>query len=177
MTVSIIGSANIIAIATGGVLLSKHVGVGSSVLEASPAYILSQYLIEEAAIMTIPSDDGSWPLYVNHMPDGREVADDCGVLYDTAGAKDGRLMTGVVIEHLGIQLRLRSLENQAGYAKAETIVSDLDAILNTELTIGSDDYIIHNVSRTSPIIPLGIEGGTKRRFLFTVNFLVTMKKV
>lgn len=177
MTVSIIGSKNLVAIGTGGVLISKMVGTGSNQLLASPAYVLAQYIISVLTTMTTPTDNSDWPLYVNHMPDGGGVKDDCGVVYDTTGVKDGRLMTGLVPQHFGIQLRIRSLGNQAGYVKIEDLAADMDEVLNGEISLGSGDYLIQNVSRTSPVISLGIEGGTKRRFLFTINFLVTMKKV
>jgi len=177
MTISIIGSTNMVSAATGGVLISKMIGTGSNQLLASPAYILSQYIIEELATMTTPSDGSDWPLYVNHMPDGKDAIDNCGTLYDTTGTKDGRLMSGVVPQHFGIQLRIRSLGNQAGYVKIEDLAAAMDGVRSVEFTLDGEDYIIQNVSRTSSVIPLGIEGGTKRRYLFTINFLVSMRKV
>ncbi len=178
MTVTITGSNNIIAVATCGVFTSKLTGTGSQQLAASPAYILAQYIIDTLGLMGASTAD-VWPLYVNHQPDGRSgnVEDDLGVLYDTTGVKDGRLMEGPVPQHFGIQLRIRALGNQEGYVKIEDIAVAMDELLNAEISLDSGDYVIQNVSRTSPVVPLGIEGGTKRRFLFTINFLVTMKKV
>lgn len=177
MTISIVGSKDFVAVGTGGVLTAKLVGTGSNQLLASPAYILSKYIIDVLETMTIPSVGGIWPLYISHLPDDKDVADNCGAIYDTTGVKDGRLMSGEVPQHFGIQIMIRSLGNQAGYVKIEDVAADMDAVLNVELSLDSGDYIIQNVSRTSPVISLGIEGGTKRRFRFTVNFLMTIKKV
>ncbi len=176
MTTTILGSNNIIAVATYGVFTSKLTGTGSNQLAASPAYILAQYIADVLGLMGETTDD-IWPLYVNHLPDSPNVEDNCGAIYDTTGVKDGRLMEGPVPQHFGIQLKIRSLGNQAGYVKIEDIAVAMDEVVRVELSLSSGDYVIQNVSRTSPVVPLGIEGGTKRRFLFTINFLVTMRKV
>ncbi len=178
MTTTILGSNNIIAVATCGIFTSKLTGTGSNQLAASPAYILAQYIVDVLGLMGETTED-TWPLYVNHLPDDRSssVEDNCGAIYDTTGVKDGRLMEGPVPQHFGIQLRIRSLGNQAGYVKIEGIAAAMDEVVRVELSLSSGDYVIQNVSRTSPVVPLGIEGGTKRRFLFTINFLVTMRKV
>lgn len=174
MTISIIGSNNMIAVATGGVLISKIVGTGSNQLAASPAHILAQYIINVLETFAVPTDDATWPLYTNHLPDKPSNA---GAIFDTPGLKDGRYMIGFVPQKFGVQLMLRALDNQIGYAKIEDVAIDLDAVINAELSIDSGDYVIQNVSRTSPINSLGIEEGTGRRFLFTINFLITMRSI
>ena len=146
-------------------------------LGASPAFILSEYIINELLSMTNPENGGLWPLYTAHMPDGDDVESNCGALYGTPGILDGRLMTGLVIEHPGIQLRIRSKTYEVGFAKTEAIVLSLDGVNNSTVVINSSTYQIQNVSKSTPIIPLGLERGTERRFLFTVNFLMTLKKV
>ncbi len=179
MTFSIVGvgNNNPVTVATGGVFISKLVGTGSNQLLLSPASILAAYIIEELTTMTTPSDESTWPLYITHLPDGRGVEDDCGLMSDTPGLKDGRYMDGEVPQHPGVQLMIRSLTFDEGYAKIEDVASDLDVVIGFEISLASGDYRIENVSRTSPIIPLGIEEGTKRRFLFTINFLVTVKEI
>ena len=86
-------------------------------------------------------------------------------------------MIGLVPTHPGIQLRIRSNTGEIGYIKIEDIASALDKILNATVEMGGGkEYEIQNASRTSPIIPLGQEIGT-RRYLFTVNFLLTIKRL
>ncbi len=57
------------------------------------------------------------------------------------------------------------------------IASALDAVYNAILTVGSYDYQIYNIKRMGPVIPLGTELGTEGILLFTVNFLMTLKRV
>jgi hypothetical protein len=111
------------------------------------------------------------------MPDGETIEQDSAVIYDTAGLKDGRLMSGANILHHGLQVRIRAASYEDGWAKAESVLSVMEAIVNEEITIDAVDYIINNVSQTSTIAALGAEPGTKRRELLTVNFLATLKEV
>lgn len=153
---------------------SVRVRTGSNELTLSPAAVLADYIIVSLAKMTSPSSAGTWPLYISSMPDENDVPDNCGAIYDTTGLKDGRQMNGPVIRHYGIQLRIRSTDYQTGWIKIEDISSDLDT-LSSEYTVNSIVYTIRNVSRTSPIVALGMEPGTARRFHFTMNYLVTIK--
>ena len=177
MTTTIIGSKDFVAVATGGVLRTRYSGTGSNQLLISPSSILAEYIIETLATMTLPTDGDDWPLYVNHLPDGRGVKDNCGAIFDTTGLKDGRLMEGGVPMHFGISLQIRALTDQVGFAKIEDIAADMDMVISEEITIDGNDYLLQNISRTSPVIPLGLEEGTRRRFLHTINFLATIKKV
>ena len=147
-------------------------------LLTSPAFTLASYIIENAiGVMTDPADEDDWPLYVSSMPDEPDIETNLGVLYNTTGIKDGRLMSGVVIKHYGIQLRIRSNIYTIGFAKAETIMVALDSVFPDTIVIDAVTYRIYNVKRMSSVIALGIEKGTKGRFLFTVNFLVTLKRI
>ena len=166
--------------APSNVAVQKTSGLasGAIALGSSPAFILSEYIINEISASTNPNDNGLWPLYTNYMPDGDDVQSDAVAMYDTAGILDGRLMrTGEVITHPGLQLRLRSLGNQEGYAKIESVSLSLDNIAGETLVVSGSTFKILNMRKTTDIIPLGLERGTNRRFLFTVNYLVTLKKV
>ena len=172
---------NLIAAITGGVFYTTPLArtmAGSDKLEVSPASVLVAYIIEELDKMTYPSEKSDWPLYTSHLPDGDNVETDCGVVYDTTGLMDGRLMTGLVPQHPGIQLRIRSRVYETGFNKIEDIAASLDEVSNSSFVIAAGEFEIQNASRTSPVIPLGLEvGSTKRRFLFTVNFILTVKKL
>lgn len=142
----------------------------------SPAQILASFLID-AVLFTTPSAGSTWPLFVSSMPDGEMIEQDCAAIYDTAGLKDGRLMSGTNILHYGLQIRIRAASYNDGWAKAESVLSAMEAIANEEITIDAVDYVINNVTQTSTITALGAEPGTKRRELLTVNFLATLKEV
>ncbi len=171
-------SGNIISAITGGVFSFVRSFTVSDSIQTSPAYVLASYIIDQAiGVMTDPDDGLDWPLYVSYSPDHQEAKTDIGTVYDTTGLKDGRFMEGPVVQHYGVQLRIRSDLHTIGWAKAEAIAVALDAVHNQNITINAVEYQIQNVSRTSPVISLGIEKGTKNRRLFTVNFMVTLKRI
>jgi hypothetical protein len=142
----------------------------------SPAYIIAQYLINEG-LVTDPSEVGLWKIYVGAMPDGDDVEHDLVGAMDTTPVKDGRLMTGTTIFHHGVQLLLRSSAYNAGYAKITALAEAMDAVDDDQVTIGSDTYEIANVTHSTGVVVLGQEEGTKRREMFSVNFLATLKEV
>lgn len=171
-------SGSVIPAVTGGVFLYIQSLVVDIDLAASPASILRSFIIEEAiGSMTLPSDGSDWPLFISSMPDGNDVKVNCGAIYDTSGVLDGKLSDGEVVQHPGIQIRIRSDDYETGYAKIEIIALALDDVDWNTIVINSTTYLFQNISRTTPIISLGPERGFKRRFLFTVNFMVTLKKV
>lgn len=178
MSNTIVGG-NLIAAITGGAFLTiplSRTVVGSSLLETSPSSILAAYIINTLDKMTWPIEKDNWPLFVSHMPDGDNVETDCGAVYDTQGVLAGRRMDGEVNPRQGIQIRIRSRLYEIGYAKIEDIALSLDGVANVSVVIDAGEYELQNVSRTSPIASLGLDG-TKRRFLFTVNFLLTVRKL
>jgi hypothetical protein len=111
------------------------------------------------------------------MPDGPGVEDECAALYDTAGVKDTRFLDGTNVFQHGIQLSIRSLTYAAGWAKADAICELLAQVHNEEVATDSDTtFLIDNVSQVGPVFSLGTEQGTKRRQLFTANFLVRIRR-
>ena len=141
----------------------------------SPAYIMAQRLIQEG-LLTDPSESGDWKVYVGVLPDGKQTEDDIVASIDTTPIKDGRLMTGANIFHHGVQLLLRSRNHNEGYAKTSALVTAFEGIDDVTVSIGDDSYLINSVTQITGIIALGQEEGTKRRVLFSVNFIVTMKE-
>ena len=173
-----IKGGNLIAAITGGVFYEATVyGVDTpeDLLLDSPAYILMSYIVGVLELMTLPSEEDDWPLYVSHLPDG---INNSGCLYDTSGISDGRLMdTGKMIEHHGIQLTIRSDDYSIGRAKAEEIALSLDAVFNDAVDIGDEEFEIQNVKRMSNVISLGLEEDSRRNYLFTVDFVATLKRM
>ena len=135
------------------------------------AEILAQYMMS-LGIFEMPSRAASWPLYVAFLP-ARENGNDSAVITETTGVLDGRYADGVYVEHYGSQLRVRSLSYSEGYLKTCNASLELNSILNTPITLDGVFYRINNVSRTSSVIPLGVEENG-RGFSFSVNFLTTI---
>jgi len=135
------------------------------------AEILAHYLIS-IGIFDMPSHGASWPLYVAFLP-ARENGNDSAVITETTGVLDGRYSDGIYVEHYGSQLRVRSFSYSAGFLKAVEASQKLNAILNMQVSLDGVLYRIKNVSRTSSVIPLGVEENG-RGFSFSVNFLTTI---
>lgn len=140
----------------------------------SPAYIVAQYLINEGVLGDPLGTSLEWPLYHGHLPDHAGLPDDVAATYDTEGVKDGRLMSGPNVVHHGLQVIVRALSSQEGWSKIHEVCAALEAINAAGVTIDSVDYTIVNVSQRGTIMSMGLEGGTKRRSLFSVNFTVTL---
>ena len=97
---------------------------------------------------------------------------------DTDGLLDGRLMnTGENVIHKGVQLMVRAEAYNTGYQKTQAIATALEGVDGDQITIETKTYQIDNVSQTTAVVVLGQEEGSKRRELFSVNFLITLKEV
>jgi hypothetical protein len=171
--------ASLVPAVTGGLFDFSRSTTALGTLLTSPAYILATYITDNAiASMTDPEDADTWPLYVSYMPDSPGSKNNAAAFYDTSGDKDGRLIRdGEVIQHYGIQLMVRSVTHVVGWAKTEEIASALDVLSNVTVTVGVYEYQFYNFTRTSPVISLGVEEGTKNRRLFTMNFIITIKRI
>jgi len=145
----------------------------TSVVTDTPAAILANYLTG-LALMTVPSVEGSWPLYISHMPDQPDLA---GAIYNTTPIKDGRAMQGGgIIQHYGVQIIIRSKDEETGWDKCNILTGQLSSIHNAETILNGDTYTIHNISIMGGVNSLGMEPGTKRRYVFTMNFLTSISK-
>jgi len=179
MVMEYIQGGDLIAAITGGVFetVSHYEYEEGAAVAASPSSLLAKYIIDTLGLMTLPSNQESWPLYISHLPDGDGVEDDCGAVYDTTGIIQDRLMTGETLQRYGIQLRVRSADYEIGWQKISSIFEAMDGISRTSIMMDEIEYMIQNMSKTSSIIPLGLEEGTKRRYHFTANFLMTICEI
>lgn len=142
----------------------------------SPAAILQDFLILNN-VFGDPAGSGppAWPIYVNNLPDRAGVPDNVVGIFDTEGVKDGRIMrTGEIIKHYGVQIRVRSIKNTDGWTKVEAAGAILSTLMQQLASCNGNTYLIWNISQTSPNLYLGLEEGTKRRSLFSINFLCTI---
>ena len=164
---------------TGGLFDFERVltAAEDSALGRSVISILAANIINTLSLMTNPSEGDDWPLYISSMPDGDTVETNCGAIYDTYGVLDGKLSSGEVVQHPGFSLTIRSDDYETGYSKIEEIALALDDVCWNTIEVSGDSYLLQNISRASPVVPLGSERGAQRRFLFTVNFLVSLKKI
>ena len=141
-----------------------------TVLSDSTASVIAAHLIAEG-IFTDPDAVGSWPLSISHLPNN---PDNAGAIYDTTGLKDGLLMEGTVIYKYGLQMLIRSFVYGDGRTKANAVASEMESITDDSVVIGATTYTLQNISQVGSVLFLGIEQGSKRRNLFSINFLATI---
>lgn len=143
----------------------------SGVLHHPPSDVIQQLLIDLAQASLV-GDAEAWPVYALQMPDTPE---DCVCVYDTEGVLDGTVMNdGTECEHYGIQIRVRSEGAVDGYVKATQIKRALDRGVNRNtVTLDVDDYTVHAVKRTSGVLPIGMDPGSRRRN-WTINAIVAL---
>ena len=141
----------------------------------SPAEIIQAYLVEEGLFQSPGTKNTVWPCFVGGFPD---APDDGAVVMDSTVEKDGRLMmAGRVIIHPRVQVLVRSREYTSGYAKAKLVFDLLEAVKKTEVEVDSNTHVLANASPVSGITPLGQEQETtKRRWMFSVNFQLTLQQ-
>lgn len=141
----------------------------------SPAYVLRRLLITLG--VAVDSQTGDWSAYTGFLPDDPDTAI---ATYDTAGQKDGRMMaTGETLIHPGAQIRVRSSDYSAAYARAKAIADGVDVVLMASVVMTNPDetWIVHAISRQGDIINMGMEGeGDRRRHNFTINVTMTLRK-
>lgn len=142
----------------------------------APAEVLRSYLVGEGVLGDPEGSSLTWPGYVGFLPDKEDVPDDAASLHDTEGTKDGRLMRGTNILHPGITVLVRARDYDEGWTKAQAIASALEEATGDTEVVGATTYTLRNVSQQGPVIALGLEEGTRRRFLFSINFLATLSE-
>lgn len=146
-------------------------------LDHSPADIVRRLFVS-LSLGTLPSSsqaEGDWPIHAALEPDS---PDSVITIYDTEGVTQGRIqIDGEIQEQHGIQVRIRARSHQAGYPKANDIVQAMDkTIYRNTVTIGSDTYLVHSVTRTGGILSLGKQVPLNKLNLFTINALVSVRQ-
>lgn len=128
---------------------------------------------------TLPSASGSWPIHL----DEPDTPDNVITVYGTVGRDDGRIQfSGERDQHRGFQVRVRAVSQIVGQAKAESVAKILDEDAYTDtVSITTDSvtssYLVHSVSRTSEVIPIGKETPASKRFIYTINAVAALSRV
>lgn len=148
--------------------------VTDGTLEDSPAYILRQYLLS-ISLLQLPSGIAVWPCYIGSMPDSMGISHNSICVFDIPGEVDGKLMSGLAIEHYGVALHVRSSAYADGWEKIMAICDAMDDVSEVQIANGLNNYVVHNVSRVSSVGSAGMD--KKRRYTFTVGFQITMRQL
>lgn len=141
-----------------------------------------QYALIALGLGTLPTDDGAWPVFHNNRPD---EPDDLIRVGGTAGRKLARIMLdGFVEEAHGIQIMVRSAALEDGSGKAEAVMLALDALTRYQVTVDTSElgndphtYLIHVVTRSTGVIPVGKEMPASKRHLHSLNVLAQIEQL
>lgn len=162
-----------VAIATGGIITA----VGDAAFYFSPAQIMGAMMIDGLELMGRFSDGGDWPLFLSHLPEATKCVVNAGAIYDTSPVNEMKNCDGEVVSHGGIQLLLRSDVYSTLWDKIQRIALSVEAQTNVSVDLGSGNiYTFISATRSSGPVSLGMERGTGRRFLASLNYLVTIRK-
>lgn len=137
------------------------------------SHVLRHWLVVKGHInLPVGTPPPEWSSFLSSMAD---APDNAAALYDTPGLKDGRLhKTGENIIHHGVQIKIRSATYIKGWRKIYDIAQAFETLKNEQLLLEDTNYKIQAVSQAGTILALGVEEGTKRRDLFTLNVIVTL---
>lgn len=140
----------------------------------SQAYILRSVLIYLSQA-SAPSSQTTWPVFVDNEPN---LPDNCITVYNTAGTEDGRAMiSGLLFDHEGLQIRVRSVDHPTGWNKLREIRDAISmSVRNLFLTVEGEPYRVNAVTRIQDVIPIGTEQ-TSKRLLFTLNCTISFNKL
>jgi hypothetical protein len=137
---------------------------------SSPGHIMFTYIREQGGAILSDTFLGK----VASMPD-QPVQ--CVGFYDWAGGKmEGRIMsTGEQVEKPGLQIRVRAATYPVGWAKANDIAQFCQGIRRVLHACEGHMYMLHNVSRKSPILRLGQDAKTQWGFSINYNLTITLE--
>lgn len=143
-------------------------------LTHSPADVLAKLLVDLGHAIDSQSA-GDWPAFVNQEPN---APDKCVTTFDTTGRVGKRVHSnGYRPEFRGVQVRIRAHTQDAGWTRANRIAAALDEEVDWRtVALSGVNYLVCAVTRTSGVLPLGDEPGTKRK-LFTVNGVMSIKQL
>lgn len=148
-------------------------------LDHSPTEIIRRLLIAKGWC-TEPSSDLTWPAFAFNEPSS---PDGCITVRGTAGRTRTRIQhDGSQDEEYGFQVRVRATDEDTGDSKAREISIGMDTqVYRDVLLIDSATYCIHCISRTSDVIPLGLErspsGVVSQRSIFVINAMVWLEQI
>ena len=153
----------------------------SGVLYHNPSEIVADLMCDLglAAFADAVENLTGWTVFAIHWP---ESPDQAILVSDTAGRLHRRVhVTGVMGEHYGIQVLVRSAEDPATpYVKTKRILEFFDTQVRRETVVLEDSdgidrtYRVNAINRVGPAVPAGRDG---RRFVYSGNAIASIELV
>lgn len=142
-----------------------------------PSRILVQLLID-AGLCSRGDGSTQWGAYYEGHND---LPDDLISIVGTQGRVDSEDQYGNVNEHFAFQLLVRGADPEAAHTKIQTLRDALHRVYQRVVTITprtgtGKTYVVHNVSGSSAVLPLGVDRPNSSRSLFTWNAYVLIEE-
>jgi len=141
-----------------------------------PSAVVADYVIETLSLFTNVTSLSTWPLYRSTLPDDDSLSDNIAAIYDISADLKTKQMDGGFVQRYGIRFAVRAKDYDTGYQKAKNLLNSVQTTHAASVTVGGTTFIIDNFSSTTGVESLGVEKGSKQRYIFTTDFLVTIKE-
>jgi len=144
-------------------------------LQHSVGDVVRRLIVDRGWGVEYADDRTSWATFEGVEPD---LPDDCITVYDTLGIDHGRnSATGERAESHGFQVRVRSKTKSTGFAKLRQIAVgfDEDVYLAT-VSVDDVEYLIQSIKRNGEPMYIGHEAPNSKRFLHTLNCVVSLRE-
>lgn len=153
---------------------------GPKLFPHSPAQIIQEMLLNLG--YGVRSNDGiaadsTYTIYATALPDS---PDGVIVVYDTQGLDFGRTTPDSERQqHYGVQILVRGSRYQETYAMCQRMGLSLDTVYSQSVQVISPTatYLVHAVTRTGTVLPLGTDSPKSKRRLFTINATASIKRI
>lgn len=119
-----------------------------------------------------PAPNSPWPVFV-----GSESAfpDNTITVYEAEPQVDAKIhLTGEIVTHWGITVRIRGVDHDTCWAKGEDIRWDFnEALANQDVTISGVKYLLWCLPKVTPVRPI-LESPTSKRWFRNLNCLAVI---
>lgn len=145
-------------------------------LEHSVGDVIRQLIVDMGWGVDYVDDATDWASFEGTEPD---LLDNCITVYDTTGVDQMRVMvTGERQESHGFQVRVRSKTKSVGFAKVREIAVGFDSeVYLATVNVDSASYRVQSVKRNGEPLYIGYDSPNTKRFLHTLNCVVSLRQV
>lgn len=154
----------------------------NSALAFSPADVVRRLFTQEGQCAE-PSFNGAqytggaWPAFAGVIP---ASPDELVAVFNGTDVVDARTMRGNIMEHFGLQVRVRSGTFDTAQAFARALRKWMaESVLRTSVSGGprlTKTYLLRNFAKFSPVMSLGMNIPNDKRFNFTFNMLAVIEE-
>jgi len=142
-------------------------------MSISPSQAIRQILINQN--LATDSLDADWRCVLLRLPDGIGVRDNILAVSEIEGGVGDRyISTGEIITQPKVRILCRSTSYHEGYSLMMQICDLIDTSQGCSVTINPETVVIHQISRSSGIMPSGLDS-TMRRYHFSLDYEVHLR--